>query len=197
MTQFDALDSLVRSGNGYLQTAEVTRQGISKPTLAEYVSRRQMQRVAHGLYLSPDAWQDDLFQLSAANGKAVFSHETALLLLGLTERVPEQLCVTVPAGYNATHLRRQGVKVYQVKPELARLGETETRTVFGNPVRVFDRERTICDIIRQKDSMDIQMFRFALKTYMADRQKDLNRLMAYAETLGIEKAVRMYTEVML
>lgn len=197
MTQFDTLDSLVRSGNGYLQTAEVTRKGISKSTLAEYVGRRQMQRVAHGLYLSPVAWQDELFQISAANGKAVFSHETALLLHGLAEREPEQICVTVPRGYNATHLRRQGVRVYQVKPELSRLGETEVKTMFGNPVRVFDRERTVCDIVRQKDSMDIQTFRFAMKTYMAEREKDLNRLMAYAGMLGIKEAVRTYTEVML
>lgn len=197
MGQFDALDSLVRSGNGYLRTSEVTRQGISKPTLAEYVSRRQMLRVAHGLYRSPDAWQDELYQISAANGRAVFSHETALMLYGLTEREPEQICVTVPTGYNATHLRQKGLKVYQMKPELARLGKSEEKTVFGNPVLVYDRERTICDIIRQKDSMDIQVFRFALKTYMADRQKDLNRLLFYAKALGVETAVRTYTEVLL
>lgn len=197
MSQFDVLDNLVSSGNGYLLTSQVLSNGVSKPTLAEYVSRRNMERVARGVYLAEDAWPDELYQLYLSNSRIVYSHETALFLHGLMEREPKQSSVTVKAGYNATHLRRRGIRVYQVKADLVTLGAIDIHTGFGNTVCAYDMERTICDILRFKDSMDIQVFQYAIKEYMASPQKNLNRLMAYAKKLRIEETVRTYTEVML
>ena len=64
MNRFEILDNLVESGNGYLRTSQVLEQRISKPTLAEYVSKRNMERVAQGVYLATDAWPDELYLLS-------------------------------------------------------------------------------------------------------------------------------------
>lgn len=197
MSRFDLLDQMVESGNGYLLTTNVLDNGISKPTLAEYVKKRNMERVAHGVYRSEDAWPDDLYRLALTNSRIVFSHETALSLHGLMEREPSEINVTVSAGYNATHLRKQGVRVYQVKPELYPLGATEAKTYFGNPVRAYDMERSICDLLRSKGRTDIQVFRYAIKEYMSSDRKNLNRLMSYAKAFQIDSLVRTYTEVML
>ena len=197
VTRFDTLDALTASSNGYLLTSQVLRRGVSKPTLAEYVRKRNMERVGHGVYLAPNAWPDELYQLSLSSQSIVFSHETALLLHGLTEREPKTVHVTVKTGYNASRLRRQGIRVHQIKPELAALGITDVQTSLGNSVRAYDRERTICDILRSKKRMDIQVFRYALKEYMADDRKNLNRLMAYAKEFRLEAVVRTYTEVLL
>ena len=197
MTRFELLDELVEKGNGYLRTSQVLENGISKPTLAEYVSKRKLQRVAQGVYLAEDAWLDELYLLCLVNSRIVFSHETALQLHGLMEREPKTVGVTVKAGYNASHLRKKGIRVYQVKPEVAELGAVEVQTSFGNTVRAYDMERTLCDIIRYKDTMDVQIFQYAMKEYMGSTQKNLNHLMAYATRFRIESAVRTYTEVML
>ena len=197
MTRFDVLDNLVENGNGYLCTSQVVDAGVSKPTLAEYVRRRKMERVAQGVYLAEDAWPDELYLLCLANSRIVFSHETALMLHGLMEREPKSTSVTVKAGYNASHLRRRGIRVYQVKPDIYELGITYIQTSFGNTVRAYDMDRTICDILRSKDTMDVQVFQYAMKEYMANTHKNLSHLMEYAKRLGIESAMRTYTEVML
>lgn len=197
MSQFDVLDGLVASGNGYLCTSQALSSGVSKPTLAEFVSKRKMKRVAQGIYLSEDAWPDELYQLSLSSARIVYSHETALLLHGLMEREPKYTSVTVNAGYNATHLRKKGIRVYQVKADVAELGATDVQTSFGNTVRAYNMERTICDILRNKSSMDIQIFQFAMKGYMASNQKNLNQLMVFAKRFQIEAAMRTYTEVLL
>ena len=197
MNQFTVLDNLVKSGNGYLCTSQVVRNGVSKPTLADYVRKRNMERVAHGIYLAEDAWPDDLYLLYLSNSRIVFSHKTALMLHGLMEREPKYTSVTVEAGYNATHLRKKGIRVYQVRSEVAVLGAVYIRTNFGNTVRAYNMERTICDIIRYKDTMDVQVFRYAMKEYMSSSRKNLNLLMAYAKKFNIESVVRTYTEVML
>lgn len=191
------LDKLVENGNGYILTSQAVASGVSRTALAEYVKKRHMERVAHGLYIAEDAWPDELFQISVLNKRAVLSHETALYLHGLMEREPGVVSVSVRKGYNATHLRRQGIKVYQVKSDVAELGLIKIRTNAGNYVRVFDMERTICDIISCKDDMDIQIFQYAMKEYMARKEKKLGNLMDYAKRIRVESAVRLYTEVML
>ena len=62
---------------------------------------------------------------------------------------------------------------------------------------VYDRERTICDIIRNKKDIEIQTFQTAMKEYMSSKGKNLGSLISYAREFGIEKDVRTYTEVML
>ncbi len=197
MTRFELLDELVEKGNGYLLTYQVLEKGISKPTLADYVNKRNMERVAQGVYLAEDAWKDELYILHLSNSRIIFSHETALFLHGLMEREPIDISVTVRAGYNASHLRKKGIRVYQVKPEIEELGVLNIQTGFGNTVRAYDMERTICDVIRYKEAMDVQVFQYAMKEYMGSTHKNLNHLMPYAKKLHIESAVRTYTEVML
>ena len=62
---------------------------------------------------------------------------------------------------------------------------------------VYDRDRTICDLVLHKQSMDIQFFRYAMKEYMTGSDKNLNHLTLYAEKLHIADKIRMYTEVKL
>ena len=106
MTKFEQLDSMLEQGNGYITTRAVTAQGISKPYFAEYARSRELERVAHGVYQSPDAWPDDMYILHLRNSNIVFSHQSALALHGMMDREPHHIYVTVKQGYNATHLRK-------------------------------------------------------------------------------------------
>ena len=74
---------------------------------------------------------------------------------------------------------------------------TEEKTFIGNTVRIYDRERCICDIIKNKNRMDIQVFQMALRTYFSGSDKNIHKLMEYARIMGISDKVRQYTEVLL
>lgn len=197
MTKQEIMDELVERNNGFLLTADVVAAGISKPYLSEYVRKHNLERVAQGVYLSEDAWLDELYIIHLRNREAVFSHETALYLHGLMEREPSCTMLTVNRTYNATHLRSRGCKVHTASPEILALGRTEMETNFGNRVCVYDMDRTLCDMIRCREKMDIQVFQTAMKEYMRSDRKNIPNLMRYAKALGIEETVRMYTEVML
>ena len=197
MKKIDLMDNLLIEGNGYLFTKDVVAVGISKPYLNEYVKKRGLERVAHGVYLAPNEWKDDLYLLYLKNQKIVFSHETALYLHGLMEREPSKINVTVKQGYNATHLRNQGVRVFQIRENRMSFGRTEVKTSFGNMVAVYDKERTLCDIVANKEKMDLQVFQTALKEYAQGKDKQLNNLMEYAFLFGVEEDMRRYTEVLL
>lgn len=197
MYVFDKLDLMVAENNGYLMTSDVVAADVSKTYLKEYITKRNMQRVAQGVYVTDDTWEDPLYILQLRNGRITFSHETALYLHTLTDRESDVINATVPAGYNATHLRKQGVQVYNTPVELFEMGRITRKTVFGNEVMCYDIDRTICDIIKQKNNIEIQVFQTAIKEYMHSSEKNLTNLMLYADALKITDKVRLYTEVML
>lgn len=110
------LEAPLEKGNGYIRTADALESGISKPTLARYVEAHGLERVAHGVYMSGDAWPDDYYLLAIRNRRIVFSYESALYIHELMDREPSVTTVTVPRNYNAAHIVAQGVKVIHIRP---------------------------------------------------------------------------------
>lgn len=197
MNQFEQLDQLLEKQDGLLRTEQVVSAGISKPVFYNFIRSRDLERVAHGIYLSKDAWVDSMYLLHLRFSQVVFSHETALFFHDLTDREPMQYSVTVNTGYNPTKLKEEGVQVFTIKPELHEIGLTTAKTPFGNIVPVYDKERTICDLIRSRNRMEMQTFQDALKMYVRRKDKDLRTLMRYAKLFRIEKILRQYLEVLL
>ena len=68
---------------------------------------------------------------------------------------------------------------------------------FGMKIKVYDIERTICDIIKNKKKMDSEIFAKALKDYAKSKNKNLSKLAKYAKIMKIEKKVNEYMEVLL
>ena len=197
MNERNILDKLLEEQNGYIRLIDAQNEGVSKYTVLDYVRKKKMERTAPGIYISPDAWEDRLYSIQLRNRKIVFSHETALYLHNLSDRETFAPVITVERGYNAKHLKDKGLIVHTVRPEWLELGLTEEKTFAGNTVRIYDRERCICDIIKNKNRMDIQVFQMALMSYFTDSNKKIHKLMEYAEIMGVSDKMRQYTEVLL
>lgn len=197
MDEENILDKLLEEQNGYIRLIDAQNEGVSKYTVMEYVRKNEMEKLAPGVYISSDAWEDRLYLLQLRNRKIVFSHESALYMHNLSDREPFSPVITVGRGYNAKHLKDKGVVVHTVRPEWLELGLTHAQTFTGNTVRIYDRERCICDIIKNKNKMDIQVFQMALTSYFTDGDKNIHNLMKYSEIMGISDKVRQYTEVLL
>lgn len=197
MNQFEQLDWLLEEYDGTIQTFQVVKNGISKPTFYAYIKERGLEKVSHGVYVSPDTWTDAMYLLHLRCGQAVFSHETALFFHDLTDREPLKYSVTVKTGYNPSRLQEDGFQVYTVKKELQGLGIVTMQTPFGHSVPVYDMERTICDLFRSRRNIEMQVFQDALKQYARRKDNDLRRLMKYASMFHVEKLLRPYLEVLL
>ena len=197
MSQFQQLDQLMERQDGMLRTGQALAAGISKPVFYQFVQSRGLEQAAHGIYLSKDAWVDAMYLLHLRCPQAVFSHETALFFHDLTDREPNPYSITVKTGYNPASLQADDIKVYTIKKELHDVGIVTMNTPFGNPVPVYDMERTICDLIRSRSGIETQTFQDALKQYAKRKDKNLRNLMRYAQMFRVEKLLRQYLEVLL
>lgn len=188
---------LLKRQNGFFTCSQAQEAGISKSALADMVEKNILERAAHGIYISADSFGDDMFIKQIAVPKLIYSHETALFLHELTDRTPNIYSVTVPSNYKPSKRILDSCKVYYVSPDIYLLGVTEKRNGMGNLVRVYDKDRTICDVLRSRNRMDIQVMTDAIRQYAAAPEKDLNKLYHYAEQFKVTKILRQYMEVLL
>ena len=197
MEKQEQLRKMVNNNGGVLYTAMATAEGISRPTVADFVRRNGLLTVHRGIYCDPSAWTDELYILQLRCPKTILSHETALYLHDLTDREPLEVSVTAKTGYNPSHSTRDGVKVFTVKASLFELGKIEAKTAYGHTVFTYDMERTICDLVRSRSSMDAQVYQDALKQYVKRKDKNLHHLISYARLFHVEKIIMPYLEVLL
>ena len=185
-------------GNGGCVTSrEVTRAGMQRRLLSQAVEAGELVRSKRGIYLLPDAWEDEYLSAQLRFGKGIFSHDTALSLLGLTVRTPERLCMTFPRGYNTSCAAGAGIECKTVKPDLVDLGRAAATTPYGNEVACYDAERSLCDMVRGQATPNVQVFNPAMRAYLASKDRDVNKLMEYARNLGVLSKIRNYVEVLL
>ena len=197
MKKSQILDGLLEENHGYLRVSDAVRAGISRTYISEYIKEHSLERVADGLYASLDAWPDGMYTIQFRYPQAVFSHESALYLLDMAEREPIRYSITLCTGASTTRLAKEGVKVYKVREGLFELGLSEAKTPIGHSLRVYDVERTICDLVRSRSTIEIQDFQTALKGYVLRKDKDISRLMRYAERFSVDRIINQYLEVLL
>jgi len=183
------LEHLIAEHNGVLRTADVVAAGIPKEHFYQFARDYGLEKAAHGIYVSPDTLTDEMYLLQLQFPRAVFSHEAALYLHDLAEREPMPLAVSVPANYNSAGLSRKGTKIYYLKEGWYELGITELPTFAGNAVRAYDMERTICDIVRRYDDMDVAVFNYAVREYAKRNDRNYTQLSRYAKALRIERKI--------
>jgi len=190
----ERIRAIGKERNGLLLTSDLLKYGIPRTYLSILEKKGEFQRISRGVYSAAGYIVDEMVVIQARYKGALFSHETAAYLLDLTDRTPLFYTVTVPAGYNATSLKASGVKVYFVNHELYRLGSITLKSPHGNDIKTLNLERTVCDVLRSRNQVDIQQVNEVLKRYVKKKEKDLDLLYNNAKQFRIQKIVREYVE---
>jgi predicted transcriptional regulator of viral defense system len=189
--------SLLDENNGVILTEQANRVGISNERLRLLVKAGELEHVTYGVYSLPEELVDIMYIKQLRRPRIIYSHETALYLHDLTDRDPIRYSVTVPSGYNVSRLREDGFNVFTIKQDAYDLGTIRMKTMFGNEVVVYDLERTICDCLRSRNQMDIAILSDALKRYVRRKDRNIQKLMRFAETFQVDRLLRNYLEVLL
>lgn len=188
---------MAKKNNGTVTTAMVVEAGFSRGNIKYLVDKGMIEKSARGVYILPEVWEDEIFNLQNRFKRGIYSHETALFLWDLTDRTPNRYQMTFPMNYNLTRPKEENIRCVQCKKEIYDLGIEEVTTPGGNIVRVYSVERTLCDILRPHSRVDIQVVTEAFKRYVTNSDKNIPVLSEYAKLLKVEIKLRSYLEVLL
>ena len=199
MSKRELLLKKIKENNGIITTKEALNLGIHKDVLKELTVKEELKKIANGLYVLPNESIDEYLYFSYRIPKGIFSHETAAYLQGLSTRMPFVYVMTVKIGDNVSRVKsaKDNIVFKYAKKNYYDIGETSIISPFGREILVYDKERTILDIIKDKDRIDAQVFSEAMKFYFAGKEKNLLKLSKYAIKMNMEQALKRYTEVLL
>ena len=193
----EAIINIAKKNNGTVTTAMVVAAGFSRGNIKYLVDKGRIEKAARGVYILPEVWEDELFNLQNRFKRGLYSHETALFLWDLTDRTPNRYHMTFPVNYNLTKPKQENIRCVQCKKEFYNLGISEVITPGGNTVRAYSVERTLCDILRPHSHVDIQIVTEAFNHYATRPNKNIPVLSKYAKVLKVEPKLRSYLEVLL
>lgn len=182
--------------NGYLTTKDVIEHNIPRIYLSRLIDEHIIERVSRGVYIKTNDIPDDMIILQNKSKNAIYSHMTALYLYGLSNRIPIKYDITVNQGYNGTLQKENNVNLFYVKRDLLNLGLTTYMLDSGYEIKVYDLERTICDIIKNKNRLDQEVVNKAIREYFYSNNKNILKLYEYAKKLRIYDKVRNTFEVL-
>ena len=197
MNNYDKILNYAKENNGYVTTKEVEVLKVNSTFLTNLVNDKKIERVGMGIYKLPEYPIDNFYILSKSSKNMCYSHATALYLQEMSDRIPLVYDVTVPYNYSGNLLNNENVSLRYVKDDIFDLGMIDIKTINNLTVKCYDLERTLCDIIKDKNRMDKEIYSKALKEYARNKEKNIFKLIKYAKKLDIEEEVVELMEVLL
>ncbi len=180
----------------YFSTSQAKEQGVHGQTLRNMVDAGELYKIDRGLYSFDEYWDDELYTIQKRFSKGIYSHDTAMYLLGYSDRTPVRYDMTFPQGYHAKNLSEYNILARHVKAENYSLGITKVMSPMGNEIHAYNLERSLCDILRGSGS-NIELINSAMKQYVSSKDKNIPLLLEYAEQLRVKSKVLRYVEVLL
>ena len=188
------IEKYLEQSGGIITTSYCKEKKIPTVYLSRLLKDGKLLRVKKGIYITKDGDYDEYYFFQHQYKKAIFSYETALYLLGQTDKIPWNIDVTVYNGYKFNE-KSNGVNIHYVKKSIYDLGVIQKSTMFGNKVNIYSYERTLCDFIAHKEEMDIEVYVKLIRSYSSYKERDIHSLHDIAMKMGIENKVREVMEV--
>ena len=191
-SNYEVVREIFKAGDKIATTRQMLDAGIHTSYIAELVKSNVISRIRRGVYEWTELGQkSDAEVISRLLPDVILCMETMLYHYGYTDRTPDAWHIAVDKRLNRKRLKvaYPPLKVHFVAPSYLEIGLTHS-IVDGVKMRVYDRERTICDVIRHSSKMEQEVVAKAIRAYVRDRLRDVTRLMAYAKRLRIQRKVR-------
>lgn len=196
-TNYSKIEQIFKNNGGFITREDIDSANIPSWFLSDFVKKNNLNKIAPGFYADDSYIADEFFILQRRYPKYIFSGISALYLLGLTDRIPTDIEVVAPQGYNPTRKRIESLTIHRLSNmDIYKLGVKETKTIFGNIVRTYDEERTICDLIKNRNKYDSELFIKAIRSYIK-KINNQSKLFKYARILGVENKVFEVMEVVV
>ncbi len=185
--------------NGIMRTKDLIKHRMYNRFIKKMIADGYVEKIKYGYY----QWQDDrsfseVAIIARLFPDAVICMESALQFYEYTDRTPSvwSLAVDKHSTKSRFNIDYPKVKPYYIPKTQLELG-VKNVMIEETQIKIFNRERVICDCLRHENKMDVEVFNKAIQAYIKDPKKNIPRLMEYAKVLRTESKVRKIIGVWL
>ncbi len=193
MISIDQLRKQFMDHGNIMKTSELKTIGVSSRQIAKLLETNVLKKIKTGFYEMADSAVRDEIVIAKLFPSAVICLESALLYYGYTDRIPTRWQIAVDKNISKPQfqLSYPPITPFFIEKKYLIFGVAEYE-VNGIKIRIFDKDRTICDILRYSNKIDNEVFRQAIQKYCKDKNRNIKNLMDYAKKLRVSKKVKTY-----
>ena len=175
-----------------MTTAELKAEKLYYADIQQLIREGFIEKVKWGYYHWINEFEgSEIVIIKRLFPDAILCMETALFYYKYSDRNPAEWNIAIDknASRQRTKIDYPFIKAYRVEPALLTVGETKGE-IDETDIRIYDRDRTICDVLRNMNKMDKEIFNKAIQNYVKDPKKNIPNLMQYAKALRVQKRVK-------
>jgi len=181
-----------RSG-GVFRTSDLKALGYNTYAVRKLVNEQIIERVKSSYYRLSESSQilSEAAQVAQLFPDGVLCMYTALFYYRYSDRTPLEWNVAVDRDTSKSRFKLDYpfVQPYYMKKEFLSFGIT-TADYGDCTMQIFDRDRLICECIFYENKLDRETYRKAIQRYAADANKNVPKLLEYAQKRRIQKKVK-------
>ena len=196
MEEYRKIVNFIKKSNTIISSKDFKANNISYYYINKLINDNYIKKISKGIYGKMDSFDDDYSIIQQRYKKAVYSYNTALFLMGETEVTPNKIEITIPREYNVKTFD-EGIKVHYINKDYLYLGVIEVKSPYGNTVKCYNLERTICDIVKNESNLDKEQVNKLIRNSFMHNKIDGTKIMEYAKKLKCEGKIRAIMEVLI
>jgi len=181
--------------NGIITTRELTCRK-SYLRILRAVKRGELMRVKQGVYAKPQTLFNTMVDVERIVPNGVVCLYNAWSYYQLSTAIPPAICVAIATSRKVVLSEDTGIKLYYWKNDNLQFGIVK-KDVYGFAVNITDLERSVCDAIKYRNKIGLDVCAEIVRSYLRKKERNLSRLMEYAKKLRVADLLGKYLEIAL
>ena len=178
---------------GIISTADMANEAEYK-RIHRAAKRGELTRLRSGVYASPDALFDTMLDIERIVPGGVVCLYNAWSHYQLTTTIPPAFCVAVERKRKVVIPPTLPITLYYWKEKNLSLGVIED-VLSGHTVRITNIERSVCDAVKYRNKIGLDVCAEIVRTYLRKEGRDLSLLTEYAKRLRVWSTLKNYLEI--
>lgn len=179
----------------FFRTRELNDQGITNYKIGKLVDEGVLVKVYQGVYALGDVDTIEIRDINVIVENGVVSLKSAAYYYKLLDGEEGKIEITLNRDQKPPKLPYDFFSYYYTTSKFFEIG-LNVIDQNGRRLKIYDIERTVCDIIRHRTKYDSYIVREVIENYLHSEERDIDKLLDYASKLRVRSIVENYLEIL-
>jgi predicted transcriptional regulator of viral defense system len=181
------------SNGGFASMKELKEANFHTREILSLVKEKTLIKIKPGYYRYSDYgfFKDvnvSLISVCRAEPQAIICLISALDYFQMTDFNPSEIFYAIPHSQKKKNINTPPVKTFFFRDRFYNPGIEVIKTKYGN-LRIYNREKTVCDMFRYRNKLGEDLAMQALKNYLKGKKKSIGTLIKYAEICQVKTII--------
>lgn len=190
-------DKNMKERNTYLSSASVKKQGrTAYYKMLESAKQGELIQVRRGVYANIDQLSGNMIDINAVVPEGILCLWSAWSIHQLTTSMPQAFHIAIKRGRKVSVPSFPKIELHHCTESILHIGVTEMK-IDGFIIKLYDVERCVCDAVKFRNKVGMDVCSEIISNYLERSERNLSKLMDYAQKLRVETILELYLQVKL